>query len=304
MEGRELNTPSAIAFSPSGGAIYVADTSNHRVLAWLNPAGLTKGNQADKVIGQRDFYSNLQNGPGTSFSAGLRFPLSVAVDGGGNLYVLDAGNNRIVRYPNPFNQTSDPLSIDLVIGQKTQSSGNAANEGLAKPTEKTLAFISGNSVLAAGIALDSQGNLWVTDAGNNRVLRFPANQLTAGATEPAADLVLGQSDFISNTSPSCGSTCQTTMSVLLQPQSLAFDGAQSLYVADGFARVLYYPTLGRGSPPRRSWVWFQLRRGRLVLTITAWATAFGLPVRGVRDRKHDIRGGLIGQPRGALYHPG
>ena len=150
--------------------------------------------------------------------------------------------------PIPFNQTSDPLSIDLVIGQKTQSSGNAANEGQAKPTEKTLAFISGNSILAAGIALDSQGNLWVTDAGNNRVLRFPANQLTAGTIEPAADLVLGQSDFISNAAPSCGSTCQTTMSVLLQPQSLAFDGAQSLYVADGFARVLYYPTLGLGVP--------------------------------------------------------
>ena len=67
-------------------------------------------------------------------SSGLTLPASVAVDAAGNLYVLDAGNNRIVRYPNPFNQTTSPLSIDLVIGQKTQSSGNIANEGQAKPS--------------------------------------------------------------------------------------------------------------------------------------------------------------------------
>ena len=70
LEGRELNTPSAVAFSPSGGAMYVADTSNHRVLAWLNPAGLTKGNQADKVIGQRDFYSNTAKRPRYKFLGG------------------------------------------------------------------------------------------------------------------------------------------------------------------------------------------------------------------------------------------
>ena len=103
--------------------MYVADYSNNRVLAWRNPASLTKGNQADLVIGQRDFVSTL-NGAGHDCRRVSRFPSSVAVDSAGNLYVLDTGNNRIVRYPNPFNQTTSPLSVDLVIGQKTQSSGN------------------------------------------------------------------------------------------------------------------------------------------------------------------------------------
>ena len=172
-------------------------------------------------------------------------PSSVAVDAAGNLYVLDNGNNRIVRYPNPFNQTTSPLSIDLVIGQETQSSGNFANENNPKPSGKTLSFSPGGTFLRSGIALDPQGNLWVTDAGNNRVLRFPVGQLAAGTIEPVADLVLGQTDFISNGAPSCGN-CQTNTSVLLQPQSLAFDGTGALYIADNYARVLYYPNPNQG----------------------------------------------------------
>ncbi|HEY2845207.1 MAG TPA: hypothetical protein VGJ09_16210, partial [Bryobacteraceae bacterium] len=140
VEGRELNGALGVAFSPSGDVMYLADINNQRVLAWRNPSALSKGNKADMVIGQRDFFSSAQQGPGRDLSSGLTLPTSVAVDAGGNLYVVDAGNNRIVRYPNPFNQTTNPPALDLVIGQKTQSSGNSANEGLARPTAKTLAF--------------------------------------------------------------------------------------------------------------------------------------------------------------------
>src|SRR5689334_9573097 len=207
VEGRELYSPFAVAFGPNGSVMYVADTNNNRVLAWRNPSGLTAGNAADKVIGQRDSISTIPQGPGRDLSAGLYLPSSLAVDANGNLYVLDAGNNRIVRYPNPLNQTSDPLTVDLVIGQKTQSSGNSVNEGQPSPSAKTVAFTNAVRFPRAAIALDAQGNLWVADAGNNRVLRFPASQLSAGTIEPAADLKLGQQDFTSNGLANCGGAC-------------------------------------------------------------------------------------------------
>jgi len=243
IEGRELNTPLGVAFAPSGGPMYVVDASNNRVLAWRNPGSLTKGAPADMVIGQRDLSSNIAQGPGPSprdLSSGLTLPAGAAVDAGGNLYVLDDGNNRVLRYPNPFNQTTTPLAVDLVIGQKTQSSGNLANENNPKPSAKTVSFSPNGTFLRAGIALDRQGNLWVADAGNNRVLRFPVSQLAANTIEPVADRVIGQPDFVSNAAPNC-SPCQTNLSVLLQPQSVAFDSNGALYVADGYARVLYYP---------------------------------------------------------------
>ena len=243
IEGRELNTPLGVAFAPSGGPMYVVDASNNRVLAWRNPGNLTKGAPADLVIGQRDLSSNISQGPGGSprdLSSGLTLPAGVAVDASGNLYVLDDGNNRVLRYPNPFNQTTTPLAVDLVIGQKTQSSGNVANENNPKPSAKTLSFSPNGSFQRAGIAFDRQGNLWVADPGNHRVLRFPLSQLAAGTIEPAADRVIGQPDFVSNGAPNC-SPCQTNLSVLLQPQSIAFDGNGAMYVADGYARVLYYP---------------------------------------------------------------
>src|SRR5712691_1481182 len=174
VEGRELNAPQGLAFDTSSSPpiLYVADFGNNRVLAWRNPAGLSNGALADKVIGQRDMFSTFAQGPGGSLSTGLFRPTALVVDPSGNLYVLDAGNNRILRYPAPFRQQTggDPLGVDLVIGQRTGSSGRDINEGAGAPSNKTLAFqqYPGGPLLAAGMTFDPRGNLWVADAGNNR----------------------------------------------------------------------------------------------------------------------------------------
>jgi DNA-binding beta-propeller fold protein YncE len=172
VEGRELNRPLGIALdtSVSPPILYVADFGNNRVLAWKNASGFTKGDFASAVIGQRDFLSTAPQGPGSTLSSGLFGPSAVAVDKNGALYVLDTGNNRIVRYPSPLSQTGDLLQSDLIIGQKDANAGSHfPNEGNALPSEKTLAFFNGQ-FFQAGMAFDSKGNLWVADAINNRVL--------------------------------------------------------------------------------------------------------------------------------------
>src|SRR5215469_11241929 len=95
VEGRELYTPQSVALDTSvtPPALYVSDTGNNRILAWKNAASFTNGKPADLVVGQRDVYSTIANGPSTAFTAGLSQPMGLTILNG-DLYVADAGNNR------------------------------------------------------------------------------------------------------------------------------------------------------------------------------------------------------------------
>lgn len=246
VEGREMTTPQSVAVDSSGSTqiLYLADTGNNRVLAWRNPVNAANGAQADLVIGQRDRFSSNANGPGTSFTTGLNQPTGVAVDRDGNLYVVDTNNNRILRYPRPFEQPADQLlEIDLVLGQETFGSasggnvGRLPNRGRATPAANTFFFSDlGANVLRVRLAFDASGNLWVTDSGNNRVVRYPARVLTPGNFGPDADVFLGQLNGVSNTQNSDPRDKQT----LALPSGLAIAQDARLYVGDGRGRVLVY----------------------------------------------------------------
>lgn len=241
VEGRELFQPQALAVdnSVSPPILYVADYLNNRVLAWKNAAGFQKGDFADLVIGQRDRYSRDPRGPvpGSDLSTGLYQPVGLAVDSKGNLYVADTGNNRVMRYPTPFQQNTQLLSPDLVLGQKDFNS-RAPNQGLSNPTEKTLSIQ--NQFI--GIAFDNSGNLWVSDGVNNRVLRYPASSLgSQAAFDPAADVVLGQPDFLTTAIPKDFNVVSKT--TLSQPGAIAFSPSGVMFVADSAAptgRVVVY----------------------------------------------------------------
>jgi uncharacterized protein (TIGR03437 family) len=222
VEGRELNDPRGVALDESASppVLYVSDTGNNRVLVWRNANSFGSGTAADLVIGQRDRFSTFPLGPGTSVSVGLTQPTGLAVRNG-DLYVVDTGNNRILRFPNPLAQTE--ITPDLVIGQLNFSSRAA---GLS---ERGLNFAQ----LSGSLAFDSTGNLYVADIGNRRVLRFPSNVLGPGARSgPAADLVIGQPDFISNAPVQNTPQNQLIRDRFIVPVAVAVDGVGRLYVSD------------------------------------------------------------------------
>ena len=199
LEGRELNNPQGVALdtSLSPPAVYVSDAGNHRVLGWRNAASFQNGAPADVIIGQKDKISSSPNGPGLSGSNqshGLYSPTGLVVDAHGNLYVVDSGNNRILRFDTPFS-SSDPFGADQVLGQADFST-RGANQG-GSVTATTLALNTNAGVLRGSMAFDSKGNLWVTDSGNHRVLRYPVDG-TTGLVKTAATLALGQKDLTSN----------------------------------------------------------------------------------------------------------
>jgi uncharacterized protein (TIGR03437 family) len=254
VEGREVNSPSSIAFdtSVSPPILYVVDSANNRILAWNNPTSLipcaiknpTCG-FANLVIGPRpgDFQTTLQGGPSANagqLSTGLYLPSSVAVDSSGNLYVVDTGNNRVLRFPAPFKQTSSLLAVDLVIGQKTASSGGQPNQGQQLPTAQTLNLTGGN--FGATVAIDPSGNVWVTDPGNNRALMFPTSVLVPNTINPTATIVLGQSTFTTNAVVNPPNVpAQLVKTTLNQPTGMAFDSNGNLYIVDSYyQRVMYY----------------------------------------------------------------
>ena len=271
VEGREFSFPSAVAIDKSvtPPIIYVTDAGNSRVLGFQYATQLKAGSIADVVIGQVDRFGNLnsvQNGRATT---GLNLPSGLAVDGAGNLYVADSGNNRVVRYPKPFAQTGGQQFPDLVLGQ-TSFSGRGANTSGVTASSLSLA---GVSFPRTGIAFDATGNLWVTDSGNNRVLRYPAASLKANSNAPSADLVVGQSDF----SLRVQASSQISKTTLGLPQALAFDPAGRLLVADGLARVLVYPaTIGSNAVAIRILGLDQMAQTTGAPTQISIGTSFGI----------------------------
>ena len=170
-----LLQPHDIAVDPTGGAVFVADTSNHRVLRFASQAALANNAPAEAVFGQPDLTSHVQ----AVTAAGMDRPSGLAVDSAGRLWVADTYNQRVLRFDAAASKPSG-AAADGVLGQTNFTSSAIASsaQGLHNPF---------------GVAVDGGGRLWVADAGNSRVLRFDA---AAGKPNgAAADVLLGQSSF-------------------------------------------------------------------------------------------------------------
>ncbi len=257
VEGRELYGPAGVAMDAgvSPPIVYVSDAGNNRVLGWNYTGSLgfpASGAfpPADIIIGQNDRYSTLATNSQAN-SNGLSTPTGLAVDGSGNLYVVDSGNNRIVRFPR------GAQSPDMVIGQPS-ANFNLPNQGQGQTPGRSTLNLGGNQ---ASIVFDKNGNLYVTDVLNHRVLKFdasvlPAAPCNAGCFGPNASVVLGQTDFNSN-SPQNSKT-DSSNNVILNglrfPSALAIDAQNRLYVADTLNRVVVYPANVSANGSSAQWV--------------------------------------------------
>lgn len=258
----KVNVPGGVIVdtSTNPGRAYVWDSGNNRIIG-INLAtcyAAPSRCQADLVIGQPSATDYAEcNQDGTFDLYPDRRPASAStlcaigewthttledksssgmfVDASGNLYVYDSINNRVLKYISPF--TTDTIA-DEVWGQD-DFTGNLCNkttpygQNAVAPSASSLCYATAGSNGGA-VYIDPSGNMWVADAGNNRVLRFP-NQ--SGTIAKTADLVLGQPNFTSGGEFSYSSDTDRMYS----PTSIVVSGTGDVYVADaGNARIMVF----------------------------------------------------------------
>lgn len=172
------------------------------------------------------------------------------------VYVVDAGNSRILGF-----KSFDSKKADLIFGQPDEFSGapnGNSNVGLyGKPARDRLClfYVPGGSnieeqFLSFQIDVDSDGNLYVPDFFNNRVLVYHApfsSTKTDGKGDALPDLVIGQPDHTSN-GPNLGqgnkqrNASSLYLNVHSSTTGVSVDRHGNVWVADGGNhRVLRFP---------------------------------------------------------------
>ena len=188
----QLNSPTAVA-PDAAGNLYIADTYNNRVRK-VDTAGVITTVAGD---GTRSYGGD----GGAATSAQLNRPISLALDGSGNLYIADVWNNRI-------RMVNSSGNISTVAGDGT--SGFSGDGGAATEARLFSPF---------GVALDGSGNLYIADAANHRIRRVSS---TGTITTVAGD---GSESY-------GGDGGAATSAQLSTPSDVVLDGSGNLYIVD------------------------------------------------------------------------
>jgi sugar lactone lactonase YvrE len=151
----QLNNPSGIDVDAAGN-VYIGDTGNHRVRK-VDPTGVITTFAGTGVAG-------FSGDTGQATLAQVNNPRDVALDGAGNVYFVDAFNNRVRR-------VAPSGIITTVAGTGVPGfSGDTGQASLARLNNPV------------GVAADAAGNVFIGDQDNHRVRKVSTVPPTASFT--------------------------------------------------------------------------------------------------------------------------
>ncbi len=183
------------------GNLYIADSAHNRIRevnATSGKISTIAGNGAASYTGDG----------GLAVNATLNLPASVALDGAGDLYIADSGNNAIRRIV---------LSTGIITTVAGDGTAGATGDG-GQATAATL-----NNPL--GISVDAAGNLYIADTYNQKIREVtPAGVIST---------IAGNGTTQGNGSGSySGDNGPATLAGLSLPYAVAFDTAGNIYIPD------------------------------------------------------------------------
>jgi sugar lactone lactonase YvrE len=196
-----LSSPQGLAIDGDGNLL-IAESGNHVIRKWIAATGIIQTAAGNGVSGYNGDYF-------AAPSAQLDAPADVKVDGSGNIYIADTGNHVIRMVANGTNM------ITTIAG--TNNSGSTGDGGTA--TDATLSA-------PKGLALDSTGNLYISDSSNNTIREL---------IKSSAKIYLYAGTGTASYSGDKGSATSATFHT---PIGATIDSNGNLYIADSVNNVI------------------------------------------------------------------
>ena len=190
-----LNQPYGVARDNAGNT-YIADTNNNRVRKV--PAGGTIVTVAGTGV------SGFAGDGKAATGAQLNIPQGVALDASGNLYIADTNNRRVRKVDGSGNITT--VAGNGICCGHTGDNGAATSAQIGSPS---------------ALAVDSSGNLYISDVTNNVIRKVD--------TSGTITTVAGTGSYGYS-----GDGGAATGAKLYGPYGIALDAAGNLYIADRY----------------------------------------------------------------------
>ena len=197
----EFYGPTGIAVDSTGN-IYIADQGNHRIREIVASTG-----NIQTIAGTGTSGYSGDGGPAVAAEVG--YPTAVIVDLFGNVYFADQADN-VVR-----EIVASTGTIQTIAGDGTR--GYSGDGGSAASAELNQPF---------GVALDSSGNIFISDSGNS-VIRM------VSATTGNIETVAGNSTWGYS-----GDGGPATSAELQGPDDILVDAAENIFIADSYNNVI------------------------------------------------------------------
>ncbi len=218
-----LNLPTGIALDGAGN-MYIADQGHNRIRKVIGSTGVISTLAGN---GTRGYAGN--GLPSTNAAVRLNAPSSVALDGAGNLYIADTGNN-VVRMIAASTGIITTVAGNRSIGDS--DAGRVGDNGLAT---------AANLNQPQGVSVDGSGNPFIADTANHRIRRVDA--FTGIITTLAGN---GSTDAASGAGGYAGDGGPASQAELNFPMTVAFDSAGSMYIPDSANNVVRVVTAVNG----------------------------------------------------------